>query len=113
MKTSVLLALATGAHAAVHFSFAKQVQQQPAFTASRRVDSRSTIAGLAYSGATYAVNVTVGTPGQVVTLALSTSSTKTWVADARSDYCTTHEYDDDTEEYTPVVDTECLSGTCE
>lgn len=121
MKTSVLLAL-TGAssnlaYGAVQFPFAKQHQPTVvvADRASTGSDRRSTVADLAYRGATYAVNVTVGTPGQTVTLGLSTLASKTWVADARSSSCADdYEYDENTGEYvTTTYDEVCLAGTCE
>ncbi|CAN8101618.1 unnamed protein product [Discula destructiva] len=112
MKTSSLLALAAGACslAAVHLPFYKaQKLAHPTILVGS--DRRSVVAGLAYTGATYAVNVTVGTPGQVVTLGLSTTSTKTWVVDARGAYCSSEEYDYSTDEYVTVVDEDCLRGT--
>lgn len=76
MKTSTILAFVGAviySHAAVHFSF-NYKQQKPTAAVikpSRGAHRRSTIADLVSKGATCAVDVTVGTPGQVVSSWLS------------------------------------------
>lgn len=112
MKTSTLLSLASSvsylpvSHAAVSFSFAKHLPKDGGHETSssaRRSSDSSINAGLAYQDAIYVVNVTVGTPGQPMSLQLSPSASNTFVMDARSYWCTTFAsssdyYDDEEEE---------------
>lgn len=100
MKTSLLLALTSGClsvHAAVQLSFSKHKNgaRETLAGAARRSDSVT--AGFSYQDATYVVNVTVGTPGQPVSLQISPSVSNTFVVDARSTRCTDSYYsvDDD------------------
>lgn len=64
---------------------------------------------------TYVVNATVGTPGQPVSLVLSSSSSDTWVLDAESSQCNSYyssyysSYDDDTY---GSDDESCIWGSC-
>lgn len=59
----------------------------------------------------YVVNASIGTPGQAVSLALSSSTTDTWVIDTRSDFCESYyDYDDDSTE--TLETTSCIWGTC-
>lgn len=121
MKRAILLALTGGclsAHAAVQLSFSKHKHdaRETLGGAARRSDSVS--AGLSYQGATYVVNVTVGTPGQPVSLQISTSASNTFVVDARSTQCTEQAYYDDYDEDlygdtdTSVSTNLCPWGTC-
>jgi len=99
---------------AVQISFAKQ-HQPIAVTGKEKLAGsgrRSVTAGLEYKGAAYAVNATVGTPGQVVTLGLSTSSSSTWIPDARSSSCTTEKWDHVADEWANTTLKTCLSGFC-
>lgn len=130
MKTSTLLPLvgacARLTSAAVQFSFTKQTGT--GLKAATVAKPRSTNANISYADVTYVVNATVGTPGQPVSLILSSSSSDTWVVDTRSDYCTYtyYGYDDDDDYYgddddddesdsnsTSTTTSEyCIWGTC-
>lgn len=117
MKASTLLALTSiylrRAGAAVHLPFAKQKTSSHETTTD--LTRRSINAALSYSDAIYVVNVTVGTPGQPVSLQLSASSSDTWVVDARSTWCTStysyygYGYEDD---YNTTETQYCIWGTC-
>lgn len=122
MRTAALLLALTGGclsvHAVVQLSFAKHKNdaRETLAGAARRSDSVS--AGFSYQDATYVVNVTVGTPGQPVSLQISPSSSNTFVIDARSTQCTDSYYsvDDDGDDSngtdTLVTSEYCLWGTC-
>lgn len=118
MKTSVFVALmgvcSPFASAAVHLTYAKQQRSttsSPATGSSRRGSVNENIS---YSDATYVVNVTVGTPGQAMTLELSTSSSDTFVIDARSSYCTydLNSYDDSEYGDLDTTNPYCIWGSC-
>lgn len=111
MKAFNLLAIVGAsphfASAAVHLSYSKQQRSNGPSTGSSR---RSINSNISYNEATYVVNVTVGTPGQAMTLELSTSSSDTWVMDSRSSECAYSDYD-----YSDTYNTNitfCKSGTC-
>lgn len=116
MKASVPLALTSIfpqiASAVVQFPFAKQKTRSYNNTGTDST-RRSINAALSYLDSTYVVNVTVGTPGQPVSLQLSASSSDTWVVDARSEYCTYsygyYGYEDD---YNTTETQYCVWGTC-
>lgn len=122
MKTLTLLALASGlyiqaSHAAVQFSFAKQKigGHEDVLGSTRRSDTIKP--SLAYRDATYVVDVTVGTPGQPVSLQLSPSASNTFVIDRRSDWCTVSyyysSYDDEDIDDSDTNESEyCPWGTC-
>lgn len=119
MKKFVLLALASAflhieiASAAVQLSFAKQKESTSTHaTATDRSARRAANADLSYEAATYVVNVTVGTPGQPVSLQISSSASNTWVVDARSSWCTYSTYVYNEDEYTDSS-AYCPWGTCE
>ncbi|KAJ4397567.1 hypothetical protein N0V93_001798 [Gnomoniopsis smithogilvyi] len=114
MKASILLTLvgATShfARAAVHLTYAKEQRSNtPSTTANRRSIVN---ANISYNYATYVVNITVGTPGQAMTLELSTSSAETFVIDARSSYCTYDtDYEDSDEGNSYTTNSYCIWGT--
>lgn len=117
MQASFHVLLALGgissqfASAAVHFTYAKQ---QASNAPSANSIRRSINANISYNDATYVVNVTVGTPGQAMTLELSTSSAETFVIDARSPYCTDYtDYGDSVEGESYNTNSYCVWGTCE
>ncbi|PSR88497.1 aspartic peptidase domain-containing protein [Coniella lustricola] len=107
-----LVQLASGV---VHLPFVKQ----PRALASNRdadagLDRRSLTSGLSLQDTVYAVNVTVGTPGQPMTLQVSPLAAVTWVVDARSSYCSESYYiytssDEDDDELTTIEN--CIWGT--
>lgn len=120
MKKSVVVALisvySSSASAAVHLTYAKQ---QKSVTSSSAAGSnrRSVNTNTSYNDATYVVNVTVGTPGQAMTLELSTSSSDTFVIDARSSYCTYDpdyygDYEDGDYTNEDITNTYCVWGSC-
>lgn len=112
-------ALAQLASAAVHFPFVKQKTPVSSRNATAGSHRRSLTSGFSFQDATYVVNVTVGTPGQSMSLQISPLASDTWVIDARSSYCTDEYYD-----YTYTEDGEltddtnlttieyCVWGTC-
>lgn len=103
MRKSILLALASAfshiesASTAVQFSFAKRAAST--HNTATGLARRAPDAGFSYQAAVYVVNVTVGTPGQPLSLQISSSASNTWVVDARSSWCTSETYDYDTDEY--------------
>lgn len=121
MKTSVFVALISVcspfASAVVHLTYAKQQRsttRSPATGSSRRGSVNEHIS---YNDATYVVNVTVGTPGQAMTLELSTSSSDSFVIDARSSYCTYDpssygDYDDSGYADVDTTNPYCIWGSC-
>lgn len=82
--------------AALHVTFAKQHQHVGGGGGGGggvvhdrdHAQRRNLNAQLGYADVTYVVNATVGTPGQPVSLILSSSTSDTWVVDARSVWCT-------------------------
>ncbi|KAF3764418.1 acid protease [Cryphonectria parasitica EP155] len=116
MRTSVRLALICAslhfANAAVHFPFSKQ--KIGGIRSAAGSKPRSVSSSLSYHDSTYVVNVTVGTPGQPVSLQLSPSASDTWVIDERSGYCTYSEYvstGEGEDDYDYVTVNNCLWGT--
>lgn len=115
MKASLVLALlgacAPSVLAVVQFPFAKHANT-PHNVASGGSKPRALNTDFFLGAMTYVVNVTVGTPGQPVSLVLSPASSDTWVVDARSDQCTYYSsyysstYDSD------ESDSSCVWGTC-
>lgn len=120
MRSFTLSALAVGcllqdSHAAVQLSFSKQKSEgRGRVSASApRSDSANLDSAFSYQGATYVVNVTVGTPGQPVSLQLSTTASNTFVIDARSEWCAYDQYattSDSSDSYDYLY---CPWGTCE
>lgn len=109
--------------AALHFTFAKHLHIDGVKTAIASNTNRRTVnTDVSYADVTYVVNATIGTPGQAVSLVLSTSSSDTWVVDARSSWCSYssgYSYDDgDDEAYdvrtadSSVKSEYCTWGTC-
>ncbi|ROV93296.1 hypothetical protein VSDG_06847 [Cytospora chrysosperma] len=103
MKTSIRLALVGAfihaASAVVQFPFAKHANTghgSASSTTRRAVDTN-----LFWSDLTYVVNASIGTPGQTMSLVLSTSSSDTWVLDTRSDYCAYYLSSNLSSSYTP------------
>ncbi|KUI54719.1 putative aspartic-type endopeptidase OPSB [Cytospora mali] len=95
MKTSIRLVLIIGnfiqaTTALVQFPFAKHANTAHKSVAS--TSRRAVNTGLFWGDLTYVVNASIGTPGQSVSLVLSTSSSTTWVLDSRSETC--DEYSD-------------------
>lgn len=113
MKTFVLMALGATSHfarAAIHFTYAKE---QRSNTPSANSNRRSVKENISYNSATYVVNVTVGTPGQAMTLELSTTSADTFVIDARSFDCTYYtDYNDNDDGLSYEVNNYCTWRTC-
>jgi hypothetical protein len=66
----------------------------------------------------YVVNATVGTPGQPVSLVLSSSTSQTWVKDTRSSDCTYSSYYgssyDSYDSDSPYTEStgDCIWGSC-
>lgn len=118
MKTSVFVALISVcspfASAAVHLTYAKQQRSTIPSQATGSSRRSSVNENISYNDATYVVNVTVGTPGQAMTLELSTSSSDSFVIDARSSYCTYDPSSYDDSEYGDVdtTNTYCTWGSC-
>lgn len=119
MKTSIRLALVGAfihaASAAVQFPFAKHANS--GHKAASSTIRRAVNTDLFWGDLTYIVNASIGTPGQTVSLVLSTSTSDTWVIDTRSEYCAYYSgyssYDD--EDYTSTdtsQTTYCVWGTC-
>lgn len=124
MKTSLVLALlgacVPSVHAVVHFPFAKHTSP-PHNVAKGGSKPRALNEDFFLGAMTYVVNATVGTPGQPVSLVLSTDSSDTWVVDARSEECTypsdyygsysdSDTYDSD-DYYTESFES-CIWGSC-
>lgn len=122
MKASLVLALLGAciqpALAVVQFPFARH-GSTPHDLASRASEPRAVSQDFFLSALTYVVNVTVGTPGQPVSLVLSSSSSETWVLDTRGSKCTfesswsssdTDTYGSDLY-YTESTE-ECIWGSC-
>jgi hypothetical protein len=119
MKASLVLALLGActqpAFAVVQFPFARHVSS-PRDVASRASKPRAVDAEVFMGAMTYVVNVTVGTPGQPVSLVLSSSSSDTWVKDTRSSDCTYSSsyygstYDSDS--YYSESTEMCIWGSC-
>lgn len=92
MKASLVLALfgacTQPALAVVQFPFARRASPPPRGVASRASKPRAVNAETFLGAMTYVVNATIGTPGQPVSLVLSSSTSETWVIDTRSSDCT-------------------------
>ncbi|KUI70392.1 putative aspartic-type endopeptidase opsB [Cytospora mali] len=121
MKTSIRLALIgtfiQATTALVQFPFAKHdntAHKSVASTGRRAVNT-----GLFWGDLTYVVNASIGTPGQSVSLVLSTSSSTTWVLDSRSELCAdssgystyADEGDEDYNSTDITSTTDCVWGT--
>ncbi|ROW10901.1 hypothetical protein VPNG_05363 [Cytospora leucostoma] len=119
MKTSVRLALAGvfihAANAVVQFPFAKHVNTVNTKSDASSTRRRAVNADLFWGDMQYAVNISIGTPAQSVSLLLSPSGSDTWVLDARSSQCALYHddyssyYDDD--EYN-TTDSSSTSSDC-
>ncbi|KAG8159926.1 hypothetical protein KVR01_010563 [Diaporthe batatas] len=91
MKASLVLALfgacTQPAFAVIQFPFARR-GSPPSDVASSASKPRAVNAETFMGAMTYVVNATIGTPGQPVSLVLSSSTSDTWVKDTRSGDCT-------------------------
>lgn len=115
MKTSIRLALIgafiNAAAAVVQFPFAKHANTGhiSASSTTRRALNTDVFLG----DMAYIANASIGTPGQTVSLVLSSSTTDTWVIDTRSDYCEPYYVDDDDNDSADASETtSCVWGTC-
>lgn len=113
MKSSTRLALVgafiDSATAVVQFPFAKHANTGHNSVSSK--PRRDVNADLFLGNMAYVVNASIGTPGQTVSLVISSSTTDTWVIDTRSEYCESYyEYYDDSTDMSET--TSCIWGTC-
>lgn len=118
MKVSLVLALlgacTPAVRAVVQFPFAKHASP-PHNVANGGSKARALNTDYFPGAMTYVVNVTVGTPGQPVSLVLTPSSSDTWVIDSRSSLCTYYSYYGttyDSDDYYTESSGDCVWGTC-